>query len=213
MVKALGKIKIRPSKKLWFAVAVACLLVLGAFWQWVIMDWVTPFLFPAVQLIGFALLTMSLVVSISTLASRLRKGQGLDVGPLGINLVTIVLLLLVPFTTLWLDANYYWHRAARIQVVEQVHAGLLKPNVSHNASLIRLDSLSTLSLGGNEVVVRDDPRGSYVLFFTFRGILDHYSGFLYVPTGGNPESYATAVGDHFIEITPIEPHWFFVAAA
>jgi hypothetical protein len=48
---------------------------------------------------------------------------------------------------------------------------------------------------------------------TFRGILDHYSGFLYVPAGGSPESFSVAVGDHFIEVIPLDPHWFFVASA
>jgi hypothetical protein len=169
MGKFLATIGIRQSNGFWFAIATACLLLVGAFWQWVIIDWVTPFLFPAVQLIGLAFFAASLAVSILSLVLRLRRGHGLNVGPLTINLVTVVLLLSVPFTSLWLDANYYWHRASRIQVVEQVHAGVLKPNVPHNAHLVRLDISSTLSMGGNEVVVRDSPQGSYVLFFTFRG--------------------------------------------
>ncbi len=213
MVTVLAKIGVRRSKGLWFALAISSILLLGAFWQWVVMDWITQFLFPAVQFVGVALLAGSLCASISRCLSQLRKGQRLDVGPLCVNLATIALLLFVPFTTLWLDANYYWHRSARIHVVDQIRAGVLKPNVLHNASLIKLDGSSTLSLGGNEVLVRDQPQGSYVLFFTFRGILDHYSGFLYVPAGGSPESFAEAQGDHFIEITPLEPDWFFVAAA
>jgi hypothetical protein len=52
-----------------------------------------------------------------------------------------------------------------------------------------------------------------VFFYTFRGVLGHYSGFLFVPEGGTPESYGESNGDRLIEIMPMEPHWHFVAAA
>jgi len=99
-----------------------------------------------------------------------------------------------------------------MDVVEQVRSGALTRKAP-DANLIKLRGWNSLSLGGNEIVVHQAAEGPYVLFFTFRGVLGHYSGFLYVPEGGSPESYANSNGDRFIEVTPLEPHWYFVAAA
>jgi len=93
-----------------------------------------------------------------------------------------------------------------------VFAGTLQPNVDHNPRLIRLDeSYPLVSMGGNEIVVEEHDGGKYVLFFTFRGILDNYSGFLYVPSGGVPSLFSDLNEQQFTEIEPLEENWYFVS--
>src|SRR5437016_7860106 len=119
---------IKKSSALWLSLATAAVWLSGAFWQWVIMEWITQFLFPLVELAGVALLAVSGVLSLLRLVRTRRREPVLDFWPLAINLVTIALLVSVPFTSLWLDANYRWNRAARTLVVQQRDARLLKPN-------------------------------------------------------------------------------------
>jgi hypothetical protein len=140
----LGATGARLSHALWFALGVACLLLVGAFWQWVLIDWLTPFVFPILALCGAGLMASSVVTSVFALVSRFRRGQGLDLGPLAVNLIAIALWLFVPFTRLWLEADYRWHRSARIEVVAQVRSGALTPNVADNAKLIKLSGSGSL---------------------------------------------------------------------
>ncbi len=86
-----------------------------------------------------------------------------------------------------LDLDFKLHKTQREVVIENVNNGSLSPNVVHNSSLINLENrYPVLSAGGNEIVVEQHEGLKYVFFFTFRGILDNYAGFLYVPNGGKP---------------------------
>jgi hypothetical protein len=92
-----------------------------------------------------------------------------------------------------------------------VKDGKLVPNVSHNPTLIHLpDSLGTLSLGGNDIVATREEGDLHVFFFTFRGILDNYSGFMYSESGGKLEQ-PDFRGDTLIESTKMADHWYYVA--
>lgn len=42
-----------------------------------------------------------------------------------------------------------------------------------------------------QIVVEGEPGAPYVFFFTFRGVLDSYSSFLWVPTGATRSNTAT----------------------
>ena len=66
-------------------------------------------------------------------------------------------------------------------------------------------------MGGNEVVVEEHDDKTYVLFFTFRGVLDNYSGFLYVPDGGSPSLFSDLDEQQFTQIVPLEENWYFVS--
>ena len=89
-------------------------------------------------------------------------------------------------------------------------SGTLRPNVAHNGSLIALGrSGPNVSAGGNEMMVETRADKPWVLFFTFRGI-NHYSGFLHVPDGGDPDTFAD-LSERRHQIVPHAPGWYFVA--
>ena len=53
----------------------------------------------------------------------------------------------------------------------------LKPNVSHNASLIHLPKeYKHLSKGGGEILVEKTGKDLNIVFYTNRGMLDNFSG-------------------------------------
>src|SRR5262245_55194416 len=102
MLRETPILQVRFSKSLAFALAVACVLTVGQFWAWVLIDRLTLFLFSVVQVIATGFLVASLLVSVISSAMRLRHRQGFDIGPLAVNIATIVVLMYMPFTTLWL---------------------------------------------------------------------------------------------------------------
>ena len=122
------------------------------------------------------------------------------------------MIIYIPFTTLWLKADYVINKYQRNVVVSEVLSGQLVPNVEYNPSLINLGGKSPiLSKGGNDIVVENHDNLTYVFFYTFRGILDNYSGYLYVPEGGVPDKYSDLNETEVAEIKHIEDNWYFVS--
>lgn len=88
-----------------------------------------------------------------------------------------------------------------------MRAGELLPNVSHNAKIISLPEYGVSN--GNAIVIEGERDNPYVFFFTYRGILDNYSGFLWVPEGGDPSQFGDA-SDKGTEITHYGGQWYFI---
>jgi hypothetical protein len=68
---------------------------------------------------------------------------------------------------------------------------------------------SQLSEDGLVVIDRRDGK-AFVLFLTFRGVLDRFSGFVYSPTD-DPPAQDEFLGDGR-EIDRLAPHWFWYAS-
>lgn len=132
--------------------------------------------------------------------------------PIGIQVATLLLAIYVPFTQLWLKVDYAINKDQRNVVVNEVLGDQLIPNVEHNSSLINLgDKYPNLSRGGNDIFIEKHDNLTYIFFFTFRGILDNYSGYLYVPVGGSPEKYSDLNETEVTEIKHIENNWYLVS--
>lgn len=176
--------------------------------QWNIIDALTPFL--GVPLLGLAwLLVIISAVLASAHAYRHRSKGAYAFAPLIVSTCTLLVAFFIPFTQLWLYGNFHLNKSAREQVVENVKSGTLTPNVAHNPKLIALPKDSGVSMGGDEVIVEGPSSNPYVFFFTFRGILDSYSGFLWVPDGGSPEQFGDA-GEPGTEIESFGGSWYFI---
>ena len=114
-----------------------------------------------------------------------------------------------PFTQLWLSANYRWYRSDRLRVVHDVQSGKLTPG--HGGVVALPSGRPRVSTGGNEVLVEEHGGKQYVFFYTYRGILDNYSGFLFVPEGGRPSLFGDFGEVDSTQAKPLEPNWYFVA--
>lgn len=144
-------------------------------------------------------------------AARVHRIGRTAVYPLAMCIGAAGLAAFVPFTNLWLAANYRWYRSARGEVVRQVQRGDLRPDVGSDSGVIALPPGSPyVSMGGNEIVIEVHDGQRYVFFFTYRGMLDNYSGFLFVPSGGDPRRFAD-LGEPTTDIIQQEEHWYFLA--
>ncbi|MFP7486487.1 hypothetical protein SFC65_20175 [Priestia filamentosa] len=132
-----------------------------------------------------------------------------DWKPIVVQAITALLLFFVPFNQIILNMDFKWNHSKREQVVKMVEDGTLKPNVSHNSSLIHLPKeYQSLSSGGGDIAIEHSGDGYNILFFTFRGILGGFSGFVY-STDGQPPSDGWFGGD-IKEVHKMDNHWYIV---
>ena len=90
--------------------------------------------------------------------------------------------------------------------------GELQPNVEYNSQLIQLDTNErNLSMGGNEIIVEEHLGDTYVFFFTFRGVVDNYAGFLYVPLGGSPSLFGDLDEPDSTQLVEFLGNWYFAS--
>jgi hypothetical protein len=179
--------------------------------QWSIIDWITPLLMPFLIFLVFVIFLIGLGFSLSCLF-KFKQIRWLAIVPLATQLLTFVILEFVPFTKLWVNADFHLYESQRQEIVEKVYSGELVPNVEYNSSLIALGSeYSKVSMGGNEIQIQDINGLKYVFFFTFRGILDNYSGFLYVPDGGDPINFADLNEEDVTQIIKYADNWYYTS--
>lgn len=178
--------------------------------QWELVDWLTPFILFPLQLVAASLYAMAFCWELVLLFRRPLNWRTSLSGV--VVLACGVAALFVPFTDLWLEWNFDRYETERLKVVEMVQAGTLVPNVPHNPSLIALpDRSPCLSQGGNEIVVEEHEGGQYVFFFTYRGILDNYSGFLCVPPGGDPRLFSDLGEKDTTQLVAVRGRWIYAS--
>jgi len=159
-----------------------------------------------------ALLFFGCCVWTATLLLRIPNGGLKFAIPFLICAVTLALLVYAPLQKVALQRNFYWHRADRERVVARVEAGELKPNVDYNENLIALgDSEPNVSAGGNDIVVDQAKEGTYVLFLTSRGLKHYFTGFLHVPSGGDPNNFFEFEDKPPSQVIGYDKDWYFVA--
>ena len=192
------------------AIVASCAVVLLSAFKLSIVDRIMPFGMVALVPLMWAIYFATIITSLSCL-TKFKSIRAYSLVPLSINLISFVVVVLVPFTELWIKADFSLYRSDRDRVVSEVLQGILQPNVEYNSSLISLDqSYPLLSMGGNEIVAEEYEGQTYILFFTYRGVLDNYSGFLHVPEGGNPSRFSDLNEKDMTYIEHIDGNWYFV---
>jgi len=159
-----------------------------------------------------ALLFVGCAVWSATLLFRIPKGGVKFALPFLICAATLAILMYAPLQKIALQRNFYWHRADRERIVARVEAGELKPNVDYNKSLIALgDNEPNVSAGGNDIVVDQADKGTYVLFLTSRGLKHYFTGFLRVPPGSDPKDFFEFDDKPPSHLVRYDKDWYFVA--
>ncbi|MFC4801869.1 hypothetical protein ACFPA1_21355 [Neobacillus sp. GCM10023253] len=193
------------NRFLYLSIFSSVLVILYMFFQWKIIDIITVFLMFPVLLLVFGFFIFITVLAIITLF------KNKDWKPIVIQVITILLLLIVPFNQIILDIDFKINKSEREQIVKMVENGELKPNISHDSSLLHLPKkYAHLSSGGGEIVVEKSGDAYNILFFTYRGILDNFSGFVYTPN--DQKSFKNAFDGDFKEIDKREKNWYFVGS-
>lgn len=145
------------------------------------------------------------------LLTRIRARGAKFALPFAVCVATLAALAYVPFTQIWLQTNFWWHRTSRERIVARVEAGELVPNVAHNARLIALPREARNVSAGGEIVVDQGGDGTYVLFLTLRGFRHTFSGFLHVPKGGDAAKFFEFEDEPPRQAVRYGEQWYFVA--
>ncbi|AXI30645.1 hypothetical protein [Priestia megaterium] len=195
----------KRSRLLLLSLISSLLVILVSLFQWDLVDMITEFLMLPVWLCVYAFF---IIITVWTLIHLLqnRKWQ-----PFVIQLITVALWFFFPFNQVNLDLNFKIHQDKREEVTAKIENGVIKPNVSDSPSLIQLPKEYTqLSKGGGDILVETKGKTKSILFFTYRGMLDNFSGFVYDPNDHKP-SKGDFDGD-FKQIEKVHKNWYYVSS-
>lgn len=182
----------------------ALVLALAAL-EWTLMDALTPFGFLPVATAAAWLFAASGVLAVVALGLRLRTDRLRAARPLLVQAIVLLAASFVPFARIALELDFRCHGADRERVVELVRAGRLRPG----PGLVPLPAaLAHVSRGGEVEVIAGGERAT-VLFFTFRGVLDHYAGFVYSAADAAPADPGDEIP--WREVDRYGRHWWWVS--
>ncbi len=206
---AAAKPPVRAALAACMAVCAATLLI--ATFELSMADWPSGFVLLGVVPLA-ALMFFGCCFWSTTQLLRIRRHGVKFAAPFVLCALTLAVLVYAPLQQIALQRNFQWHRADRERIVARVEAGELKPNVDYNENLIALgDSEPNVSAGGNDIVVDRTDQGTYVLFLTSRGLKRYFTGFLHVPSGGDPTKFFEFEDKPPSRLVPYDKDWYFVA--
>ncbi|WP_374055668.1 hypothetical protein [Rossellomorea sp. FM04394] len=131
--------------------------------------------------------------------------------PLFIQVLTVIFMIFFPFTKVTLEMDFKRNHDDRMSVVNKINEGAITPNVPYNDSIIHLPGeYQGVSKGGGDILIEKKEKGMKVLFFTFRGIVDSFSGFVYSSSGERPRT--GDFGGDFNKVEKLDEHWYFVSS-
>ena len=202
------------SRALTMAVCAFGAVTLVSVFRWTLVEYLTPFLEPLIEMGIGVFLVIALIWSIVHSVKTWKHGATAALLPVLICLLTATVAIFVPFTALTTDLDFRVHYAARMAVVDDVLAGKYDNHTESGGSrgdLIALPaSLSYLSSGGGEIVRFHHQDRTLIFFFSYRGILDSFSGFVYSSDSSPPTN--GDFGGQFVEIIPLRKNWFWAAS-
>ena len=203
----------RPSVRpaLVTAIAISAVTLLIATWESLMADWPSGFVLLGVLPLA-ALAFCGCALWSVTLLLRVSDGGAKFALPFLIYALTLAVLVYAPLQQIALQQNFHWHRQNRERIVARVEAGELKPNVTYNKNLIALgDREPNVSAGGNDIIVDATDEGTYVLFLTSRGLKHSFTGFLHLPSGGDPRKFFEFGDKPPSQLVRYDERWYFVA--
>ncbi|MCA9354441.1 MAG: hypothetical protein KC877_02895 [Candidatus Kaiserbacteria bacterium] len=154
----------------------AVVVLLFTYFQWDIINIVTPFLIIFVAGPVYIFYLVTLVLSVVYLFKKWKSLKYNAMIPFGASYIALILLTAFPFVEAKIYIDFYVNKYQFNRTVEMVHSGEIYPNTDYNRSMIHLPlGYRHLSKGGGDIEVGEN----YVFFFTFRGVLDNFSGYVY----------------------------------
>jgi|GEM_PF-806373 len=193
--------------KLMIGIAIICSAIMLALklFRFHIIDMLSPFIAPLVDIIGYLIFFSStLLVLIYYVFSKTNPTKRAI--PLMINVIVWLFTLVIPFQSIILDWDFRYHQSEREAIVTMLLDGTL--NTSDRVVSLP-EQYKKLSKGGGEIIVIEDDKEMQVLFFTYRGVTDNYSGFIYTMNGAKPEERDFG---QFLEMKKLDKHWYWVSA-
>jgi len=195
-----------------------------------------PAFFGLIRSVIIAAILILIGSSIVYIIKRFSSEQYYSLFPLIINVISIIIVGFIPLSSIWpdrllpstqpdnslyrtffifkfKDTNYaeldkYWDEYN--EVINLIENGTIKvPTEDHG--LIELPvEYQHLSHGGGEIIFEKKDDNIQVFFFTFRGVLDNFSGYMYKPDDKPPNSDDFS-GD-WKQIVKERPYWYYCSS-
>ena len=186
----------------------ASIMLIFRWYYWDIINIISPLLiiFPlsAAAIFSICFLAYALAYAVQYCETLKRIAYA----PLLIISITIAMALFFPFTMVTLDLDFLMNFKARNTVVALIEKGALQPE-AEIPHLIKLPwYCKHLSKGGGEVKIIKYGEQELYLFYTFRGFVDNYSGFIYLPD----EQVVDAAKNYFIQVQKMHDGWYYCAS-
>ncbi len=170
--------------------------------KWFLVDFLTPF----INIFIIVYLILMLILILIVLIILINNKQWIT-----IMIATIICLLMIilPIDSYAESARFHILQSKMEQTaLNTIRGDYGKLSDDNNVDVLSLpDSLHNLSRGGGDVLVFHNADKSAVFFFTYRGLIDNFSGYVYL-TDLNAKYLLKNYSD-WIQIIQIDQHWFF----
>ncbi|MDR0951562.1 MAG: hypothetical protein LBM18_01395 [Oscillospiraceae bacterium] len=186
--------------------AVIAITTFAMRWFWrEAMDVITPLFAPLYFLLLYGLVFFVLAFSIVYFMMNKQEKPVRRYVALAIAASCITTQLLFPFDKLSLKHDFYSNKEAREEVVQMVKSNFELYDEYEHIELTR--EFARLSKGGGEVTLEKTGTSFKIIFYTYRGILMGFSGFVYV--------YNTSLEDgdfycNFINKVQYDNRWYWI---
>ena len=195
-----------------------------------------PALFGLIRSVIIGVIILLIGSSLVYATKRFSSEQYYSLIPSIINVISIIIIIFVPLSSIWpdrllpstqpdnnlyryffifkyKDTNYaeldkYWDEYN--EVIDQIENGtIIVPN--RNYGLIELPvEYQHLSQGGGDIGFEKKDDYIQIFFYTFRGVLDNFSGYMYKPDDKQPNSDDFS-GD-WKQIVKERPYWYYCSS-
>jgi hypothetical protein len=192
----------------------AALLILSLVWfQWDAVTVITVFLMPFYwTFVGVVVVGMVAAAIIQAVKRRSGKSLVRLLAPFAIVAALLLALRYVPFTRLYLEADFALHTAGREEVARLIEAGEIDFDGERSGRVALPARYARLSKSG-DVLIHITDSGVDVLFFTFDGVLDNFSGYAYSPEDSESAARAFVRAGDLREIVKKKEHWYWVSSS
>ncbi|PHG79086.1 hypothetical protein [Bacillus wiedmannii] len=173
--------------------------------KWYLVQLVTPFFMPFVSIAIYGSFFVIFIIGIINFI-KCKNWK-----PLVIQLFIIIICIYVPFVKIYMKLDFIIYKEDRKQVIELIEQKKLIPNVEYNNEMIHLPKqFVSTSKNGGDILVQEKENSTLIFFYTYRGILDNFSGFIYSFNDIKP--IKSDFNSDFKEIIKIEKNWYYVTS-
>lgn len=195
----------KTINKIYFLVSI--ILILIVLFQYKINEMQFLILFFNLFTVGVILFFM-FVLAVTSIIINLIKNKKVNFIPIFISLFTFIIVIFFPLTEIYITIDYYLYHSKREKVVEIIYS---EEQINKDFYIYKLsEKYKSLSCDG-EIVVEDDSKNKIILFYTYRGILDNFSGFIYVPD--SYILYDEVCGSEIIKKIKFDDNWYWVTCS
>ncbi|MDM5436211.1 hypothetical protein QUG28_26395 [Bacillus hominis] len=173
--------------------------------KWYLVQLVTPFFMPFVSIAIYGSFFIIFIIGIINFI-KCKNWK-----PLVIQLIIIIICIYVPFVKIYMKLDFIIYKEDRKQVIELIEQKKLIPNVEYNNKMIHLPKqFVSTSKNGGDILVQEKENSTLIFFYTYRGILDKFSGFIYSLNDIKP--IKSDFNSDFKEIIKVEKNWYYVTS-